>query len=137
MLPDSARGLQPSLLGFEDQTQASTLIGMSGWVGRVRLPALTSADPDVGRLTAMCSHTQITQFSMAPGDCRGDQVASHIAGDARVATVEAESLTVTASQGGTAADRRIFVPVVRTAGGRVGAQMCQFWRCQPITINSV
>lgn len=75
-------------------------------IGLLKRTTLTSADPGVGRLTAMCSHTQITQFSMAPGDCRGDQVASHIAGDARVATVEAESLTVTASQGGTAADRR-------------------------------
>ena len=31
----------------------------------------------------VCSHTQITQFSMATVDCRGDQVAGHIGGDVR------------------------------------------------------
>ena len=30
----------------------------------------------------------------------------------------------------------IYVPVIRTAVGRVGAQTCQFWRCQPRTSNS-
>ena len=32
---------------------------------------------------------------------------------------------------------RIFVRVVRTAVGRAGAQMCRFWRCQPVTTSSV
>lgn len=80
---------QTQQLGRRDN--ASPLIRETGRVGRLRLPALTSACERVG---SHASHAQIIRSGAASADCAGNPAAAQIGGSVRLAQSEGRSRSV-------------------------------------------
>jgi hypothetical protein len=100
------------------------------WPGRVQVPASQRA----GHSDVLLNRQgmQITRFGAARVARPTIIEAEHIGGDARVADIEAGSLSVTASQEGTAPDRRFRAldSCAAQAGSRTQSQFWSAARCR-------